>query len=133
MHAITHLLLAFAIGWAALRLTTLLFGLPFGTLRHLLLAGAITFVVSGFAGAWRIGLYLLISLQVFGRHDQHAFSSLRIQDYKGWLRMRIDAAGMLSVYAVGIDRGAAPVEGRDEFERRSGRTRRPICDAAAPD
>ena len=65
VHAITHLLLAFAIGWAALRLTTLLFGLPFGTLRHLLLAGAITFVVSGFAGAWLIGLYLLISLQVF--------------------------------------------------------------------
>jgi hypothetical protein len=72
--------------------------------RHLLLAGAITFVVSGFGGSWLIGLYLLISLQIFGRHDQHAFSSLRVQDYKGWLRMRIDAAGALTVYAVGIDR-----------------------------
>jgi hypothetical protein len=104
VHAIAHLLLAFAIGWAALLLTTHLDGLPFGAVRHLLLAGAITFVVSGFGGAWLIGVYLLISLQIFGRHDQHAFSSLRVQDYKGWLRMRIDAAGVLTLYAVGIDR-----------------------------
>jgi hypothetical protein len=104
VHAIAHLLLAFAIGWAALLLTANLIGLPFGALRHLLLAGAITFVVSGFGGSWLIGLYLLVSLQVFGRHDQHAFSSLRVQDYKGWLRMRIDAAGVLTLYAVGIDR-----------------------------
>jgi hypothetical protein len=104
VHAIAHLLLAFAIGWAALRITTLLVGLPFGALGQLVLAGAITFVASGFGGAWLIGLYLLISLQVFGRHDQHAFSSLRVQDYKGWLRMRIDAAGALTIHAVGIDR-----------------------------
>lgn len=104
LHASAHLLLAFLIGWAALRLTTLWIGLPFGALRHLLLAGAVTFVVSGFGGAWLIGLYLLISLQIFGRHDQHAFSSLRVQDYKGWLRLRIDATGVLTIYPIGIDR-----------------------------
>jgi hypothetical protein len=81
VHAIAHLLLAFAIGWAAMLLATHWIGLPFGAVRHLLLAGAITFVASGFGGAWLIGLYLLISLQIFGRHDQHAFSSLRVQDY----------------------------------------------------
>ncbi|MBX5462741.1 MAG: hypothetical protein IRZ28_16830 [Steroidobacteraceae bacterium] len=103
-HAIAHLLLAFAIGWSALQLTTHWTGLPAGALSALLLAGALTFVVSGFAGAWLVGLYLLISLQVFGRHGQHAFSSLRVQDYKGWLRLRIDRDGALTIYAIGIDR-----------------------------
>lgn len=111
VHAIAHLLLAFAIGWTALRLTALL-GVSFGSLRNLVVAGAITFLMSGFGGSFLIGLYLLISLQVFGRHDQHAFSSLRVQDYKGWLRMRIDAAGALTLYAVGIDR--VPRRWKDE-------------------
>jgi hypothetical protein len=111
VHAIAHLLLAFAIGWAALRLTAVLRNEPFGALSHLLLAGLSTFVLSGFAGSWLIGLYLLISIQVFGRHEQHAFSSLRVQDYKGWLRMRIDSAGALTLYAVGIDR--VPRQWRD--------------------
>ena len=31
-------------------------------------------------------------------------SSLRIQDYKEWLRLRIDAAGELTIHAIGIDR-----------------------------
>jgi hypothetical protein len=104
VHGISHLLLAFAIGWMALLVTTSVLGLPFGALRQFLLAGAITFIVSGFAGSWIMGLYLFISLQVFGRHDQHAFSSLRVQDYKGWLRMRIDSSGALTIFAVGIDR-----------------------------
>lgn len=104
VHAIAHLLLAFAIGWTALRLSAEAFDVPFRTTTHLLVAAAITFVVSGFAGSWLIGLYLLISLQLFGRHDQHAFSSLHVEDYKGWLRMRIDAAGDLTLHAVGIDR-----------------------------
>jgi hypothetical protein len=104
VHAVAHLLLAFAIGWAALRLTAVWVGEPFGAPSHLLLARVITFVLSGFAGSWLIGLYLLISIQIFGRHEQHAFSSLRVQDYKGWLRMRIDTAGALTLFAVGIDR-----------------------------
>lgn len=104
VHAISHLLLAFAVGWLALQLTTQVMHLPFGSLRQLLLSGALTFVISGFAGSWLIGWYLLTSLQIFGRHDQHAFSSLRIQDYKGWLRLCIDAVGTLTIHAVGIDR-----------------------------
>jgi hypothetical protein len=27
-----------------------------------------------------------------------------VQDYKGWLRLRIDPTGVLSLYAIGIDR-----------------------------
>jgi hypothetical protein len=41
---------------------------------------------------------------VFGRHGNEAFSSLRIADYKHWLRLRIDSRGMLTIYAIAIDR-----------------------------
>ena len=34
-----------------------------------------------------MGVYLLISLNVFGRHSEEAFSGLRIEDYKHFLRM----------------------------------------------
>jgi hypothetical protein len=104
VHAIAHLLLAFTIGSTAWHVSGVVPGLPSGMLDRVLMTGAMTFVVSGFLGAWLVGLYLLLSLQVFGRHDQHSFSSLRVQDFKGWLRMHIDAAGRLTLYAVGIDR-----------------------------
>ena len=51
-----------------------------------------------------MGGYLFLSLRFFGRHANEAFSSLRIQDYKQWLRLRIDAAGALTIHAIGIDR-----------------------------
>jgi hypothetical protein len=51
-----------------------------------------------------IGIYLLISISLFGRHSNEAFSSLRVQDYKHWLRLRIDQAGVLTVWSLALDR-----------------------------
>jgi hypothetical protein len=103
-HALAHLGAAFFIGWSALLLTTQELGLAFGGVRQLLLAGALTYVAGGFVGAIIMGLYLLISLQLFGRHSEQAFSSLRIQDFRSWLRLKVDAHGTLTVFAIGIDR-----------------------------
>jgi hypothetical protein len=47
---------------------------------------------------------LLISINVFSRHDNEAFSSLAIQDYKQFLRMKLDEDGTLTVFPVGIRR-----------------------------
>ena len=68
------------------------------------LALLLTFVAGGLVGGCIVGIYLFISLQVFGRHSTEAFSSLRIQDFKHFLRLRIDGAGKLTIYAIGIDR-----------------------------
>jgi hypothetical protein len=103
-HALAHLGAAFALGWLALVVTTRWLGLPFGTIAQMLSSAAITFVGGGVAGSVVLGLYLFVSLRVFGRHSNEAFSSLRIQDYKQWLRLRIDAAGALTIHAIGIDR-----------------------------
>jgi hypothetical protein len=49
-------------------------------------------------------LYLLISLNIFGRHSEEAFSGLRIEDYKHFLRMHIDRTGTLRIWPIKIER-----------------------------
>ena len=103
-HAVAHLGAAFAVGWLALIVTTRWFGLPFGDIAQMLVSAVITFVGGGIAGSLVLGLYLFVSLRIFGRHSNEAFSSLKIQDFKQWLRLRIDAAGDLTIFSIGIDR-----------------------------
>ena len=50
------------------------------------------------------GVYLLISLNVFRRHTNEAFSSLQIEDWKSFLRLHIDENGTLTIYPLGIRR-----------------------------
>ncbi len=51
-----------------------------------------------------MGVYLLVALNVFGFHHNEAFSSLAIEDWKNFLRMRIGPDGALTIYPVGIER-----------------------------
>lgn len=103
-HALLHLAAAFAVGWIALLLTTGALELHYGSVMQLLISGAVTFLLGGPVGTFILGLYLFVSIRVFGRHSTEAFSSLRIQDYKQWLRLKIDAAGVLTIHAIGLDR-----------------------------
>jgi hypothetical protein len=103
-HALLHLAAAFMVGWGALLLTVNVFDLAYGSMAQLLISGIVTFVAGGPVGAFILGVYLFVSIRVFGRHGNEAFSSLRIQDFKQWVRMRIDAAGNLTIYAIAIDR-----------------------------
>ena len=61
-------------------------------------------VIGGIACSMLLGAYLLASVLLTGRHWNEAFSSLRIEDYKCFLRMHIGRDGTLTVYALGIDR-----------------------------
>ena len=56
------------------------------------------------AGSFLTGLYLLVSLNVFGRHSEEAFSALRIQDYKNFLRLHVAADGTLTIYPIKLPR-----------------------------
>ena len=103
-HALAHLAAAFALGWLAVLFTTHSLGLAFGSITQMLVSAVITLLGGAVAGSVVLGAYLFVSLRVFGRHSNEAFSSLRIQDYKEWLRLRIDAAGELTIHAIGIDR-----------------------------
>jgi len=101
-HAAAHWVAMFYIGWGA-RLVVEHWLPGEGPFSLLLSAGLI------FAGGWVVGsvimgLYLLISLNVFGRHSEEAFSALRIQDYKNFLRIHIASDGTLTIYPLAVDR-----------------------------
>ena len=112
VHGLAHLLAAFLIGWGATRLTVAL-GFPFGDTHQLLLSGAFILIAGWFVGSFVMGIYLLVSINVFGRHSEEAFSSLAIEDWKNFLRMRIDAQGNLTLYPVGIRRVPRKWKARD--------------------
>ena len=59
----------------------------------------LTAVLCGLINTTILGAYLLVSL-----HWNEAFSSLRIEDYKGFLRLKIDPQGNLTVYPIVIER-----------------------------
>ena len=103
-HAIAHLLAALVLAWLAMHFTTGALGMTYGDPLQLLFSGALVFASGGLVGGLVIGIYLLVSINVFGRHGNEAFSSLRGQDYKQWLRLCIDEAGVLTIRALAIDR-----------------------------
>ena len=69
-------------------------------------------LIGGILAATVMGLYLLICLRWFGKHWNEAFSSLRIEDYKCFLRMHIDDHGKLTVYPIGLEK--VPRDDRDD-------------------
>jgi hypothetical protein len=128
-HAIAHLAAAFGLGWLTLELTTRVLGLAFGDIPQMLIAGAILLVGGGILGSVVLGGYLFVSLRVFGRHANEAFSSLRIADFKQFLRLRIERDGRLSIFSIGIDRvprrwvSSEPDDGPERVESADPRAR----------
>jgi hypothetical protein len=122
LHAVAHLFAALALAWLAMRFTITVLGMSYGTPLQLLLTGLLTLAAGALVGSLLIGVYLLVSISVFGRHNNEAFSSLRVQDYKQWLRLRIDASGALTAWSLALDR--VPRRWRADAEGR------PIADDA---
>ncbi|HLL74289.1 MAG TPA: hypothetical protein VK421_03420 [Pyrinomonadaceae bacterium] len=71
---------------------------------RVVLAGALILLGGFVFGSLVMGLYLLVSLNLFGRHSNEAFSSISVEDWKNFLRLRIDGEGRLTIYPVGISR-----------------------------
>jgi hypothetical protein len=116
-HAAAHWAAMFALGWSAMLAVRLLS--PSWPVLRFFLVGIL---VGG--GAWVIGsvlmgLYLLISLNVFGRHSQQAFSGLRIEDFKHFLRLHVATDGTLTIYPIRIDRVPRSWRARDDATDRS--------------
>jgi hypothetical protein len=59
-------------------------------------------VAGGLLGATLLGVYFLFCLSLFGTHWNEAFSSLRIADYKNFVRLHIATTGDLTVYPIGL-------------------------------
>jgi hypothetical protein len=101
-HFSVHMAALFLLGWGARDIATRWLGLD-GALRAGL-AGAGIFAGGWVVGSFIVGLYLLVSVNVFGRHSEEAFSGLRVQDYKHFLRLHVDRHGALTIWPIKIER-----------------------------
>jgi hypothetical protein len=105
-HALTHFAVALVLAWAALYCTVKMAGMTFGSIAQMAGAGAMMLAGGWLLGGFVMGMYLFLSLSLFGRHANEAFSALRIADFRNFLRLKIDAGGSLTIYAIGIERVA---------------------------
>lgn len=109
LHGFTHVLAVFFIGWFAtyvsVRLSLDWFGKGFMTPHQLLIAAVIIIVLGWIIGSTVMGVYLVVSLNIFKRHSNEAFSALACPDWKNFLRLRIDSNG-LTIFPIGIRRVA---------------------------
>jgi hypothetical protein len=96
-HALAHILIFLIVLFVLAR------HLP-GSLRTDFWIIVLTAVLCGLVNPTIFGAYLLVSLNGFSLHWNEAFSSLRIEDYKGFLRLKIDPQGNLTVYPIAIER-----------------------------
>jgi hypothetical protein len=117
LHAVAHLVSAFLIAVGSVILVAYIstsawvLEIPwFGGDQHFpldtrKLVVMLLVLIGGFlAGTFIMGLYVLISLNLFGRHGNEAFSSLSIEDWKNFVRMQVDTNGNLAIYPIGIRR-----------------------------
>jgi hypothetical protein len=101
-HSAAHFLAMFYLGWGALDVTTRLPGAS--DIARATFVGAVTFGGGWFVGSIIVGVYLLISVNVFGRHSEEAFSSLKIEDYKHFLRLHVGSDGHLTIWPLKVER-----------------------------
>jgi hypothetical protein len=102
LHACAHVAAGFLLYWLGVYIAITYFDLTPKSVLQYLLTGTIIFISSWIVGSILLGLYLIVSLNVFGRHQNEAFSSLRIQNWKGFLRFRIDKDGALTMRFIGF-------------------------------
>jgi hypothetical protein len=104
LHASVHLLAVFFISWGATYISVTTLDLDFKSVPQLALSGGLTFIGGAVVGSLLMGIYLALSLNVFHRHWNEAFSALKIPHWKNFLRLRIDEQGDLTIFAVGLER-----------------------------
>ncbi|MGK4005868.1 calcineurin [Sorangium sp. So ce1036] len=117
LHALAHLGAALGLthlGGALLDLDVRTLDAMWGILGVTLFAGLTGAVI----GSTLLGVYLLLSLNIARRHGNEAFSALRIEDYKNFLRIHVHRGG-LTIYPVGlrkVPRAWRVVAGREPGE-----------------
>jgi hypothetical protein len=109
VHAGVHVVAALAVASFTARFV------PSGDAAPLYRFG-LNFVGGALVGPALLGLYLMIGANLFGAYVDEAFSALRIQDYKHFLRFRIKPDGTLQIFPIAMER--VPRAGEDRAQYR---------------
>jgi hypothetical protein len=111
IHGLSHLAGAFFFGWLGYLVGIWVSNqlhVPIPSTRYNVIWFLSVLVTAGLGGyilgSIIMGIYLLISLRVFKRHSNEAFSAMKIEDYKNFLRLHIDREGVLTIYPIKIDK-----------------------------
>ncbi len=102
-HWMAHMAALIVVYCGAVEINTRVFGLAPGTAGFMVALLAEMVVFGGCLGALVFGANLLMMLNGFRLHWTDAFSSLRIEDYKNFLRLHIGTDGALTIYPMKID------------------------------
>ncbi len=113
LHAPPHLLLNLVVIWLFSYVNALWLPGFIDSLSPFLQAGAVAWVprllfaaevliVGGTAAGFLFGLYLLLANRLAHYHEEAAFSSLRVQDFKNFVRLRINRDGV-TVFPIGVN------------------------------
>lgn len=127
LHAAAHLVLYFSLMWLLLRFNAAALHLALGTFPHFLIFAAEMTTLGGFLGAILFSLYLLLSHFLLRLHPNEVFACQSIPHYKNFVRLRLDPAGNLTVFAIGIKQVVknwrlveAPDNGQSYYEPANG-------------
>lgn len=103
VHALFHFASLFTISWLFLKIFN---GSSGGdSVNNYLLFKLMVLIFMGgyLVGSTLLGIYLLVTLNLFGWNQNEAFASLSIEDYKNFLRLKI-TEDELTIYPVGISK-----------------------------
>jgi Calcineurin-like phosphoesterase len=111
-HWLAHLLLIVAVLWGAAQLLVdwdLSVAIEIGSIDFRLTAFTVLFVltvvvVGGYLGSQLFALYLFVMHTTRRKHPTHAFSCQRLEDYRSFLRIKVERDGALTIYPVGVRR-----------------------------
>lgn len=115
IHCCAHFSAIFYIGWGSVIFAVYLFK-DHETLIFLF-AMMMVFISGWIVGSTIMGVYLFVSQFFFGRHNDEAFSALKIQDYKNFLRLHISSDGDLTIFPVKIEKCPRNWRNRRENEK----------------
>lgn len=102
LHGVVHIVNGFFLIWVFALLT---YPLPIHLFFKILMLTAEIFIVGGLTGCLVMGAYLLLANLIFGIHDNEAFSAIKWNGYKNFLRLHITAEA-LSIYPIGVHKTA---------------------------
>lgn len=102
LHATVHLLLILAVISLSVPLNFAYLSVEPGSYGSFAAIALEMIVIGGFAGGAIWGLYLMIACGIFNIHSNDAFSAMRLNSYRQFLRMRLTPTS-LTIYPIGID------------------------------
>jgi hypothetical protein len=101
-HAACHILIALMAASFIPPLNVLVLGIEPETLGSFLVSTFEISLITGFFGGFVWGAYLLFSCRTYGRHTNDAFSAMRLNKYRNFLRVRI-SKNSATIFPIGLD------------------------------